>query len=361
VATPVSAAAAVLLLGCVLWSAFLVGCALVRASPSARWCAAAVAAYGLELALFWLLVPAQAFRLEIVLGASLLTALALHAALARRLRPVAMLAADLARLRELLASRVLVALALAGGLVILVRTARGLAAPPLAWDALTYHLLKAGRFVQSGGLAAELAPDAWGYYEYFPPGSEIVYAWGMLPGHGDAFVALTGLLIWIGAVVATFGAARALGAAIESSGLAALAVGLVPGVTQHLMSAYSDIALLAGVLLAFVFVQRSGAPGQAREAILAAVALGLCAVIKHQGLPIAAAGGLLLAWRTRRAPRFAAGAALACAAAAVVMLPAYARAWIDTGSPVFPLRVEIAGRVILPGHEGLGWLLYDNW
>src|SRR4030095_4741815 len=44
-------------------------------------------------------------------------------------------------------------------------TTGALSAPPLGWDALTYHLFRAGRWVHDGHASVVTAPDAWGYYE----------------------------------------------------------------------------------------------------------------------------------------------------------------------------------------------------
>ena len=266
----------------------------------------------------------------------------------------------MARLRSL-RSPLLLALGAVGALVVAARTVRALVAPPLAWDALTYHLLKSGRFVQSGGFAAERAPDAWGYYAWFPPGSEVVFAWSMLPFHGDDLLAVANLGVWLGCVVAAFGAARSFGADVERAALAALTVGFAPTVMQHLMASYADVALLSSVLLALVFLRRSGTSGREGEAVLAAAALAVCALVKHHGLPVAALGALWLVvrwWRDRGvSPR----GALACAAAFAVALPHYLGTWIATGSPVFPITVELGGIEILRGHPQLVWLLDRNW
>ncbi|MCH2171954.1 hypothetical protein MK489_14305 [Myxococcota bacterium] len=361
--TPVSAAAAAAVLwGALLWSAFLLGSAVVRtSSTTARGCATVVAAYWLKIALFWGLASLQAFRLEVAVGTSLLLASILQIIVGRRIQAIPTARRDLARISTALKSPVLLGLGIAGSLVILARTLRGLAAPPLTWDALTYHLLKAGRWVQNQGLAPEAAPDAWGYYEYYLPGSDILYAWGMLPAGGDAFLAFTGLGIWIGCLVAGFGAARGLGASIEHAGFAALTVAFVPGVTQHLMSAYADIPLLTTVLLALYFLQRSGRAQNAHEAILAAAALGLCATVKLQGLPIAILGGILLFYRARRGPSWKLPEILALLAVSAVMLRPYLRAWIETGSPIFPIEFALGGVEIFSGHEEFMWLHYRRF
>ena len=53
-----------------------------------------------------------------------------------------------------------------------VRLARVIATPTFGWDDFTYHLFRAGRWVQTGGVGLEPAPDAWTYYEFFPWGGD---------------------------------------------------------------------------------------------------------------------------------------------------------------------------------------------
>ena len=67
------------------------------------------------------------------------------------------------------------------GAVVALRAARSLVSPPLATDSLTYHLFRAGRWVQSGERVLEPAPDAWGYYAYYPHIGDGLTAWLMLP------------------------------------------------------------------------------------------------------------------------------------------------------------------------------------
>ncbi|MEM7232951.1 MAG: hypothetical protein AAF517_12280, partial [Planctomycetota bacterium] len=67
---------------------------------------------------------------------------------------------------------------------------RAAVAPALGWDSLTYHLVKSARWVQEGGFATEVAPDTWGFYEFFPPFGSVLWAWALLPGDDT--------LLWIG-------------------------------------------------------------------------------------------------------------------------------------------------------------------
>lgn len=70
------------------------------------------------------------------------------------------------------------------------RIVRALVTPPLAWDALTYHLPRAVEWVQRGTIVPLPGPDAGTYYTHFPP-----YSRANLPrvgacGHSQRRVAL---------------------------------------------------------------------------------------------------------------------------------------------------------------------------
>lgn len=355
--------------GCVLaaglaWTSYVFALRLTGDAPtSVRWCAAAVIGYWLQVSLFYALAAVNAFRLPVALllcGA--LTALS-HWAVGRTQHAASRLREDLAHLGTLLRGLWqgpgYWALALAG-LMVAIRATRALAAPPLTWDALTYHLLKAGRWVQSGGFAPEVAPDAWGYYEYFSPVGDIPFAWAMLAFHGDSFLALSGLAVWLTCALGTYAAARSLGAGGEYASLAALALGLVPAVVQHLTSYYVDTMLLACFVLAVPLLARSGRSGRGGDALLAAAALGICAGTKLTGLPILLLGAVTLVYLRRRvgAPwRADLLLGAGCLAAVSVALLPYLRGWVEQGSPLYPLPVTLGGRLLLPGNEALDWLL----
>lgn len=352
--------AAVVLAAALGWAAWLVARRLVPGPElAARWSAVVLTALWLPTAGFWLLSPWRLFRFGPALAFAVAAAAAAHAALAGRAggrRALADLAGDLGRAGRALAALVrrpagwlLAALGALAGL----RLARAAAAPPLGWDGLTYHLLKAGRFVQDGGAVAEAAPDAWRIYQHLAPGGEVLWAWAMLPLRADTLVPLAEAAVWAAVPLAVYALARQLGVARDCAVLAAATVGALPASVALIGSAYVDNAAAAALLLGALFAARSSASPQGRpaEAALAAAGLGLAIGVK---LSVAAAAVPLsavvaaTAWR-RRAGR---GRLLAaCAAAAAVGAPSYLATWAATGSPLFPFGLRVAGRDLLPGLE----------
>lgn len=361
-------ALAVILAG-VGWSSYLIARRVLPRAPAAvRACGALVVGFWLTAALFWMLAPAGLFRLPIVLA--LLTVLtgAAHrlagqngafADLRRDVRSAAV------RLRGLAGGPAGWLLAGTGGLALL-RALRGTAAPPLGWDSLTYHLFKAGRWVQNGGLAPHSAPDAWSYYEYYPVVGDQYWAWVMLPFRSDLAITAAGLGIWAVVLLGVYACARELGARVRPASMAAAAVAAMPSVIAFLSSGYVDNTTLALFLLGSLFVVRLITPrDQAREQVrrrtrrvveapLAVGALALMLGVKLTTAALFALGGIVVvvsllrstaSWQTRRI------VLLSCLAAAAVGAPSYLRVWVEQGSPFYPFRIELAGVTLSEGSD----------
>jgi len=364
-----SALSALLLLLCCLSSSYLLALGLgVRRSGSLRACVSLALAYALLMALFELLAALASFTPWVAVPLwALFTAL-----LVSRFRTRAVLAWrwDLGRAR-VLGRSVLMGwprwLLLAALLPLGARLLRGLAAPPLAWDALTYHLVKAGRWVQHGGHAPLVAPDAWGYYEFFLPYGDVLWAWAMLPAQGDGFLAPAGLLVWMSALVGAYGTARTLGARRSMAVPAALVTAFLPAVVNSLTSAYVDTFVLALFLLGMAPLLATVRSGLGGEGVAAAAALSVLAGVKPGGLPVFCLGmavlgaGLVRARRSGRGTRLHGG--LMGLALLLGALP-YLRTWAVTGSPLYPWPLTVAGVRISEGNPELAaihsGLLFDD-
>jgi len=326
------------------WIGWLVAHRLLPDAPaSARLAAAAVTVlWGLQ-ALFWPLAVAGAFH------PAAIAVLAVAAVVAHRRLDGAgagrALRADLRRLGGALWGlgrwRWLVAAAL---VLPVLKLLRSLIAPPLAWDSLTYHLLHAGRFVQAAGLVSEHAPDAAGYYQHFPVGGEIVWAWAMLPVHGDLLVGAAGALVWLALVLGVGAGARALGATGRSAALAAGAAAVSPVFLSLITTGYVDHLVAALFALGATFVVRGLRSRAGADAVLAVMAFSVGLAVKVSIAPLLAVVlvGALVLLRGRSAPALL---------LALVGAAPYVRAWIETGSPLYPLPVSIFGLRLSEGNE----------
>jgi hypothetical protein len=341
--------------GALAWSAHVLALRLCRPAPvSVRLGAAAIVAGWLMVAIFWATSPFLAFRPLVLAPLLILLASALHIAIGRQDRAMAQLGEDVRAAREALRALTRAPegwLILAVASVALVRALRVAVSAPLAWDDLTYHLVKAARFVQEGGVVAAPAPAPWSYYELYPPAGDILWAWAMLPLRREALVPVMSALIWAVAVLGTFSCAREYGARREDALLATSAVCAMPAVLTYVGTGYVDNTVLASFVLAALFLTRlaRGAPG--REALLVGGALGVMLGSKLTTAPVMAMGVLALGWTAWRAGgRAWRWLLLAGGVAAAVALPSYVYAWIRFGSPVYPMPLTVAGRTLLHGH-----------
>ena len=330
----------------------------MAARASVRLAAAGIAAVWMLVAMFWALAPFGLFRAPVAAALWALAGLAAWRAGDRGDRDgvLARLRADAAAVRGAFAAlgvdrweRWLLA---AVGVLFALYLLRGLVAPPLAWDSLTYHLVHAGRYVQTGGLGREAAPDAWGYYEYFPAAGEVLWAWAMLGPRSDVLLAPAGVAVALLGGLGVYAAARELEAPARTAALAAFAFLASPVVSMFLTSAYVDV-LVAGVFaLGCVFLFRALRVPRGADVALAMAAFGVGAGAKPSmlplaGLAVAVLGMAVLARRPRMALGILPGLVGACH---------YARAWIETGNPLYPMSLEIFGRRF-EGNPQLDWVL----
>jgi hypothetical protein len=348
------------------WSSYLVAFRLAPAASAAvRWCTAAVAGAWLLLAGFWLLVPASLFRIGVALPLFAALAVALHLWLGRRRDPLGHLSDDVAAtlhgLGGLLgrpAGWMLVAVLA----VVFVRCLRGSVTPPLGWDSLTYHLYKAGRWVQTGGLAAQPAPDSWSFYEYFPVVGEVLWTWAMLPLHTDALLTVAGTAIWGLCLLGLYALGRELGGSREAAVLVATAVAAMPVLLAYLSSGYVDNTTLAFFLLGALFTVRVWRHRSLLESPLALGAFSLMLGTKLTTAAFFALGGLLIiagVLRSQAPVRRRRLVLLACLGAAAIGYPGYQRAWVERGSPFFPFHIAFGGVVLSQGVPSAAAALAD--
>ena len=151
-----------------------------------RWLAALVFAATFLTLLFQVLLAMALFNRHAAAAVFALAVLAMHfvglghASLRDAiLRDVAVCARWMARVRSRPAQAFYASVLLAFAVTI----ARSLMLPTVGWDSITYHYVKAGMWVQSGGPITLDAPGGWSMYRAIFGGGEIFTAWSMLPFH----------------------------------------------------------------------------------------------------------------------------------------------------------------------------------
>ena len=244
------------------------------------------------------------------------------------------------------------ALALAAvGALLLVRLLKGLASPPLGWDSLTYHLFKAGRFAAGGRSIVETAPDAWGYYEFFPAAGSVIHGTTMLVARDGALVPVVGAFFGLFAALAVYVLARRLGSDRAPAGLAGLVMGATPAMASILTTGYADALVAGGLVSALALAPVPGDRRRWVRAALAGAACGLAAAAKTSAVPAAAALAAAIGVTTF------APALLFAGVAAFTALPEYLGPWLRTGNPLYPFGVTLGGRTLLEGNPQLTTLV----
>lgn len=227
--------------------------------------------------------------------------------------------------------------------------ARCLLLPPLGWDTMVYHGPRAAIWVQQAGFTLpENAPSVWSHYRKFPAGSEVSYAWAMLPFHGDTLYGLCSFLQWLGLGVAVWALARRLGLREPRASVAAIAVMFIPTLQLEVGTGYVELLLMlagcAALSCSVAFYQN----GILSLAVLALIAAGLSFGVKLPGVFFAVPTVGLIAlglWRHRRrmSPRAGLSLLLGAAVAALPPLPWLIYNVIDSGLPLSPFPIRVAG------------------
>ena len=370
--TALRAAAALWMIACTLAAAYRIGFAIVGARGLAlRFCAVGLAGMGLATAGFHLLLPCGAFTLPAGLAACTLLGLGAWF-LAPGKAPLAAAAAlDARALRRLLKAhrgspeRISTVLFAVFAVPLALRT---LVVPPLAWDTLTYHGLRAALWVQNGQYTFDPAPGSWGHYRHFFAGSEVLTAWAMLPMHGDLFAGLASAVQWAGVGLAGYAYARELGLR-EPYASTAAGVGLfIPTLQLLVGTGYVEPALLAALLATVALALRFFRRPDPRLACLALAGCGLMAGMKLPGVPPALVLGgfvILVALRevfarrpgaSRRRARQLTGLALGGLLALVPVVPWMAHCYKETGYLV-TLPVQVLGVKLGVSDPADAWFL----
>jgi len=307
-----------------------------------RWAATVASLAGLCTVVFHLLAWLHAFNRWTVLACTALTAaiawIRIGGAqeLARRLRRERRFVRRVGRRLRRSPYRY-VALALI--LLPLPAVARALVLPPLGWDALTYHTVKAGMWVQHGGGVVMNGPGPWAYYGNMPAGAEVLQAWTMLPMSSDAFTTALDVVEWLTAGLGIIVVARSMGAKEPLPSIAAAFVLSIPSLRLMLGSAYSEPFLISMLFIGVALVLN--ADRAAGALILGGLALGLAASAKVSVLPVAAIALViaLVRWTLRGGDKRVALAAILMCAMPVV--PWFAMNAVTTGLPLSPFDIHV--------------------
>ncbi len=366
--------AALVLAGVNLTLSAWVGWRLAGKMPAfLRWTAIVVVGMWLPAIAFQVLAPFHLFTLPaaliggVVIVAALLASARqrefLHAGLRREWRGLRAIATAI---RQSPRRTWLFAFAVCAVPVVL----RPLAVPPLAWDTLMYHGVKASFWVQHGGPVLVLdGPGSWDFNRNLFAGGEVFMAWAMLPFHGDLLVGISQVVEWLALGLALIAIARDLGVREPWGSATAGLILSCAMVRLEVGSGYVELALGVVVAGAVAFTLRFLRRGEPGALVLACAGFGVGCGVKLIVLPIAAIGLVVLGGRAlvqRRRPWLAMAAALVVFLAASLPWLAYNIA--DPGYPLTPAPAQVMGltlgratptAVIEMMHQGVQMKPYD--
>lgn len=235
---------------------------------------------------------------------------------------------------------------------------RSLLLPPVSWDALTYRAVKPAMWIRQGEVFLTDGPALWWADIGFPGGSEVLWAWAMLPFHSDLLLGTAGFVVWCFLGLSLYALCRTLGFSESKSIISAVFCAFIPTVYFAVGSAYADQTLALCTILAALFGVRFIQTGRPADLVFAFLCLGLTAGIKYRAYASIALAVPVLAtyvlWSKRLSLRWI---ALTAAAVALMLIPA-APWWcyntVVTGNPFYPQAeslVKTIRSIGIPGSE----------
>ncbi len=182
-----------------------------------------------------------------------------------------------------------------------------------------------------------------------PGNAEMFGLWFVLPSHGDQLAYLAMIPFGLLAVLACASIARDLGGEPGWGALCGIGVIAAPHLYRtHAFTLASDLPAAAGLAAGVALLLRARSePARRSWVILAGLALGLGLGSKYTVLiPIAA----VLAWCVVSfKPR--SRVLLLLPGLLLLAAPWFVRNLVETGNPVFPQEIKVAGRNLVPGVE----------
>lgn len=227
--------------------------------------------------------------------------------------------------------------------------------PPLATDFISYDLPVIGRWIQSGSVwpITELFPlQTHGTY---PQTADLVLAAFVLPFHNDALVGAVPFLALALTGLAAYGCSRAVGTTRSAAALLASTLCAVPILAAETQAAPPDALALAAFTTGLLFLLRHLQTHEPAELVLAGLGLGFAAgslwyftsavaLIALVWIVLALAPGGLAesaSWRQGISRAGWLGGTII-----VVSGFWFVRNLVETGDPVYPVKVALAGHTI---------------
>lgn len=218
-------------------------------------------------------------------------------------------------------------------------------------DTLTFHLPNIARWIQTGSFwqVDQFIPLlAQGNY---PQSGDVVFLSSVLPWDNDAFVRLVNWPFYALLGLGVYAVGRELAAPRAAAALFAAVFLAIPAVARTASAgSMTDTILLAGLAAGVLFLLRHARGGRGADLALAGLGLGIAFGTKWYGPP--AVGVVLVAWGAGSLLSRTSPVRLLRQGAALIALVSFAggfwllRNLVESGNPLFPQKVEVAGLTV---------------
>jgi hypothetical protein len=233
-----------------------------------------------------------------------------------------------------------------GFLLILFTLVRGLFTPPLSWDSLNYHMVMAGKFVQSASAVDINFPGALTILDHYPKTFESLLGVLLLPSHTDLAANLANLPFLAVALLSLYilGTALQLPPGRLKAGVVLL--GFLPAYFVYVPTQYVDPAVaslsLAGTAFSALFFIEKKFPWAA----FAAASFSITLAMKTSGLAPYLAGAFCLVLFAAVHRLLSFRRLLLLAGILALALPHYIQKAAAYGNPVYPYPLTLLGHSI---------------
>lgn len=237
----------------------------------------------------------------------------------------------------------------------LVKLAINLVNPPFGWDSLNYHFtfpvewLKQANLKNPITINDDLAPS------YYPINGSLIYLWLILPLKNVFLADLGQIPFFIISFLAVYGICRRIGVLKEYSFYAAGIFTITPNFFKQMEIAYVDVMVCAWFLAGVCFLLAFYCQGKIRDAVLFAISFGLLIGTKTIALPYGAVLFIAFALaiiKRHKSFGFKNTFFLIFLSFLLVIIfggYGYIGNYLQTGNPVYPMRVDFFSREIFKG------------
>ena len=221
---------------------------------------------------------------------------------------------------------------------------------PVSPDTVTFHLPNVARWIQSGSLwqVDDFVPNrASGNY---PQTADVLHLAVILPWSRDFLMPLANFPLTALLGLALFCSARELRVPVPTAMLAAAAVLALPVVGYLTAASLADHAMYATFACGVLFLLRHWRTGDPFDLVLAGIGLGVAFGTRWYAVPAVAVTVAVWAagWLAVRRPLPQLVRSAGAIAGLVALLGGFwlVRNWVESGNPVFPVKVQLAELVV---------------